>query len=53
MDGPQPASSGWNGGYITSGVGVQEVLGFSKANNWTGENGVANEKVALAFTTLR
>jgi hypothetical protein len=53
MDGPQPASGGWNGGYITSGVGVQEVLGFSKVNNWTGENGVANEKVALAFTTLR
>jgi hypothetical protein len=52
MDGPQPASGGYNGGYITSGVGVQEVLGFSKANNWTGENGVANEKVALAFTTL-
>jgi len=53
MDGPQPASGGWNGGYITSGSGVQEVLGFNKSNNWNGLDGVADEKVALAFTTLR
>ncbi len=53
MDGPQPASGGWNGGYITSGNGIQEVLGFSKANNWIGVEGITNEKVALAFTTLR
>ena len=51
MDGPQPTNGGWNGGYITSGNGVQEVLGFNKSNNWSGENGVADEKVALAFTT--
>jgi hypothetical protein len=53
MDGPQPASGGWNGGYITSGTGVQEVLGFSKASNWVGTDGIDGEKVALAFTTLR
>lgn len=53
MDGPPPASGGWNGGYITGGSGIQEVLGFSKSNNWTGENGVDGEKVALTFTTLR
>ncbi len=53
FDGPQPASGGWNGGYVTSAVGKQEVLGVSKTNNWTGQEAIIGEKAALAFTTLR
>lgn len=53
MDGPTPPSGGWNGGYVTNDHGaVEEVLAFSKSNNWLGENGVTGEKVALVFTTL-
>lgn len=54
MDGGNPSNGGFNGGYInTEASGSEEVLGFSKQNNWTGVDGITGEKAAIAFTTLR
>lgn len=54
MNGANPLNGGYNGGYVETGQpSIQEVLGVSSFSQWRGTEGVAGEKVALAFTTLR
>lgn len=57
MDGAQTEKGGWNGAFKeVAYTDAEELLNFSKNNNWTGERSPSTEfgykaKVDLSFTT--
>ena len=56
MDGAQTEKGGWNGAFKESYTNSEELLNFSKDNNWEGERSPAVDfayraKVDLSFTT--